>query len=486
MPWLARTLYFTAAASLAVLPHLASSQQVPKVPVVNPAERAIERQIERATRQAERLERNLPSAAELGQARALEQITSNTERALTRLTQSDLLARLPERLSIKDINGVERFVDIEVEPGRRAIERQWVLMLERDWAAQLPQLAPELWQYLSENEVLGGLNQQILTFTVPRHLDNRDGVERLLPARFHPFLDRNHIYQASSESELALEPDLSSDSAPAIELRWPARSACTEAIRIGVVDTGIQQQHPAFAQAISEGRLIQRGFLDEAIPQPGHHGTAVTGILIGTHDEQSALLPNATVYHAEVFYQQSAYHQGASLTHLIRGLNWLSEQHVEAINLSLTGPANRLLARTVRQLYQANIVVVAAVGNEGPHAPALYPAAYNEVIGATAVDRFGGIYRWANQGDYVEYSGFGVSVLTPRADHRWGYETGTSMAAPFITAHAACVAQNSVADTRAELKKRAYVQDQTERNPTFGFGVLHPALVINGVLAVTD
>ncbi|TRW49870.1 S8 family serine peptidase [Aliidiomarina halalkaliphila] len=488
MPWLARTLYFTIAASIALIPLLASSQQapnVPNVPVVNPAERAIERQIERATRQAERLERNLPSAAEIGQARALEQIASNTERTIERLSSLDPLSNLPERLSIRDKEGVERFVDIEIEPGRRAIERQWVLMLDNEALAQFPQQAPELWKYLTENETLSGLGQNILTFTVPRHLDNRAGVERLVPTGLHQALDRNHIYQATGDLRPEQMPsEQASIPVPPLQLQWPARSVCTAPLRIGVVDTGIHSDHPAFAQAVTEGRLIRRGFLDRDIPQPGHHGTAVTGILIGAAENHPALLPDATVYHAEVFYQQSVYHQGASLTHLIRALSWLSEQQVQAINLSLTGPENRLLAQTVRRLHQANIAVIAAVGNDGPHAPKLYPAAYDEVIGATAVDSYGRIYRWANQGEHVEFAGFGVSVLAPRADNQWGYESGTSMAAPFVTAHAACSAQDTVTATRAELKKRAYAEKQ-ERDPTIGFGVLHPALIINGVLANT-
>ena len=50
------------------------------------------------------------------------------------------------------------------------------------------------------------------------------------------------------------------------------------------------------------------------------------------------------------------------------------------------------------------------MGNEGPASLPLYPAAYTETLGITAVDKSNVIYRWANQGDYVDFGAFGVSV----------------------------------------------------------------------------
>jgi len=68
----------------------------------------------------------------------------------------------------------------------------------------------------------------------------------------------------------------------------------------------------------------------------------------------------------------------------------------------------------------------------------LYPAAYKNVIGVTAVDDKNRLYRWANRGDYVDFAARGVSVKTARLSGDFGFESGTSMAAPVITAYAAC------------------------------------------------
>ena len=57
------------------------------------------------------------------------------------------------------------------------------------------------------------------------------------------------------------------------------------------------------------------------------------------------------------------------------------------INVSLVGPRNALLERVVASLVSRGHLIVAAVGNDGPAAPPLYPAAYDGVVGVTAVDQ---------------------------------------------------------------------------------------------------
>ena len=122
-------------------------------------------------------------------------------------------------------------------------------------------------------------------------------------------------------------------------------------------------------------------------------------------------------------------------------------------------------------------VIVAAAGNEGPFAEPLYPAAYDGVIAVTAVAVDGSVYRWANQGDHVEFSALGVSVPTARADGSIGRESGTSLATPVISAFLACELLQQRGDIgRAldSLRTRALDLGATGRDPVFGHGLLHP------------
>ena len=63
-----------------------------------------------------------------------------------------------------------------------------------------------------------------------------------------------------------------------------------------------------------------------------------------------------------------------------------------------------------------------------------YPAAYEEVIAVTAVDRKGGNYDHANRGTYIDVAAPGVQILAALPGGKEGLLSGTSFAAPFVTA----------------------------------------------------
>lgn len=463
--------------------HEVFAQQNPNLPnlPVNPAERQIERQIERIARQVERAER---APAEAVQQRAIEGVINASERASERAINGALvelprapLSSLPSRLSILNQQGIERFVEVEVEPGRRAIEREWILLVSSGDVPKLRQQATELWRYLTEEQELPSMQQSMLIFTVPRHLDNVTGISRLLPEDFHTALDRNYVYQTNTRTKSSSE-DLAT-----VSLNLPLASnlseVCATAVRIGVIDTAIAYQHDAFQIATNENRLVRRNFLRTDVKQPNDHGTAVSSLFVGQNSEFSGLTPAATIFHAEVFYQQSAEHQGAALSSLLQALDWQIEQNVQVINLSLTGPSNRLLERALQAITAQNISVVAAAGNAGPFAAPQFPAAYPEVIAVTAIDRKAALYRWANQGEYIEFSALGVDVRTAQANSDWGVESGTSIATPIVSAFAACYQQSSHAETRSKLQQLAIDLGEQGRDHQYGHGLLHPVVLLD-------
>ena len=104
------------------------------------------------------------------------------------------------------------------------------------------------------------------------------------------------------------------------------------------------------------------------------------------------------------------------------------------INISLTGPDNQLLAAAVSRLRERGVLMVAAVGNQGPSAPPLYPAAYTDVIGVTAADSSGKLYRWANRGEQVMFASNGVTVPVAHPDAGMVADSGTSLASPVVAA----------------------------------------------------
>src|SRR3546814_9491455 len=94
---------------------------------------------------------------------------------------------------------------------------------------------------------------------------------------------------------------------------------------------------------------------------------------------------------------------------------------------------------TVERARAGGMRLVAAAGNEGPHAAPVFPAGYPSVLAVTAVDASLQPYRHANRGDYIDLAAPGVDVWSARRGQGGRYNSGTSFAAPFVAAAAALV-----------------------------------------------
>ena len=117
--------------------------------------------------------------------------------------------------------------------------------------------------------------------------------------------------------------------------------------------------------------------------------------------------------------------------------------------------------------------MVAAVGNQGPSAPPLYPAAYTEVIGVTAADSSGKLYRWANRGEQVMFASNGVTVPVAHPDAGMVADSGTSLASPVVAAALACQ-RNELSEDKAigALINAAKDLGRPGRDTEFGHGFL--------------
>ena len=378
----------------------------------------LDSQIAPITRQ---IQQKASQAAERARERRIEQ---QVEAQTTSIREP--LEALPATLSVLTETGQKAFNDVLLDDGARAVERQWLVTGTESEIAALTQPGITV---LKLNH-LPGLGMTLARFQVTADLDSRKALKAALP-ELADRLDRNHIYAPQTGAD-------ASGTGAGIP-HW--QSLCRTPVSIGMVDTAIDTTHPVFGDAT----IVQQRFL-ELEETPGSltevltHGTAVASLMVGQRKGSwPARLPNATLYNASVFYGRDTSLSGATLGHLLEGLNWLVGQELSAINISLTGPDNRLLNTAVRALSQKGILLVAAVGNQGPAAAPLYPAAYPEVVGVTAVDASGGgLYRWANRGEQVMFAAPGVSVPVAHPQSDMVTDSGTSLAAPVIAAALAC------------------------------------------------
>lgn len=389
---------------------------------------------------------------------------------------------LAQTFPVTDRQGNPVLVEATLPDGTRTLAAEWIMLVTPAQRAQLDGQAPALMGFLRAQRPFGLNNGQLLLFRVPPDLDANEGILNLVPPALRGQIDRNHLY-TPRQRELGRLLSLPRRQRAGLPLRLPLHAACEAPVSIGMVDARVDLEHVVFAGLHdAQRRVVSRSFVEAGLEQPAQHGTAVAALWLGRHkgtggaNRLEPLLPGATVYSAAVFHA-GAQQEGASAMRVLEALDWLAQQaDIKVINMSLAGPPNRLLEQTVATLQERHLAVVAAVGNDGPHAPARYPAAYDGVLAVAAADREGGIFRWSNQGSHVSYSALGVDVLTAAEGQALAPMSGTSLATPVVAALLACAlgVHGELDAALAALDARALDLGEPGRDPVYGKGLLHP------------
>lgn len=251
-------------------------------------------------------------------------------------------------------------------------------------------------------------------------------------------------------------------------------SSCGTGIRIGMIDTLVDISHPALrGQHVARRSFIPKG----TEPGVSDHGTAVAALLVGKPEsgDWKGLLPGASLYAANIFAARADGGLTANLASMMRALDWMAEKEVLVVNFSLAGSSNRILTKLMHRASERGLALVAAAGNGGAQAKPAYPAADPAVLAVTAVDANLLPYDYANHGDYIDFAAPGVALWTARKSGG-GLQSGTSFAAPFITAAVAIHLSSGVEpDSRILREKlRRFTKDlgKPGRDPVFGWGLV--------------
>lgn len=263
--------------------------------------------------------------------------------------------------------------------------------------------------------VLDPLSLRVLTLGAPQGRDTRAALvlaQRVDPAGHYDF---DHLYWRSASAS-------ASASSPAAT----APIATATPLRVGLVDSGVDAGHPALA-----GTNVQHWGCDGR-SVPDAHGTAVASLLAGR--AVTAATNGSTLFAADVYCGQAT---GGTALAVAQALAWLSREQVGVVNISLVGPPNRLLERAVAAMQARGHLLVAAVGNDGPAAPPLYPAAYVGVIGVGAVNARERVLPEAGRGPQVDFVAPGAGVIAAASAGGWHAVRGTSYAAPLVARMAA-------------------------------------------------
>ena len=303
-------------------------------------------------------------------------------------------------------------------------------------------------------ETLSGLGVSLLTLRTTQLQNDVSVLSALRTSIPGAASDLDHVYR------LATSNDATSTTGSGARLPQKLQGM------VGLIDAAIDAQYPTVRAAIVESRTFASGSMTDL-----SHGTA-NAELVATH--------GAKVLDASVFSNDAHGTPAATAVAVIRALDWLVTRGVTVINLSLTGPQNQALSDAIRRAQLVGCIIVAAAGNEGPAAPAAYPAADAGVVAVTAVDRENRSYRYSNHGAYISFSALGVDVDTPEPPNARRMQSGTSFAAPVVAAAIARAVERRTPQDSAKLlqwfESHAIDLGEPGRDPVFGFGLLVPKI----------
>ncbi|WP_185956138.1 S8 family peptidase [Melghirimyces algeriensis] len=213
---------------------------------------------------------------------------------------------------------------------------------------------------------------------------------------------------------------------------WPYTKG--RGVKIAVIDTGIDNEHPAIKKNYSGGvNILSPMFTPHDY---NGHGTHVAGTIAGRAEAMNVIgvAPRVHLYAVKAFNRKGS----ANLSDLLSAINWCIENEMDVVNMSFgMAKVSDSLGQAIQTAYRKGIVMVAAAGNQGTSDHVDYPARFNETIGVTATTKDGSIASFSNTGKEVDIAAPGEKISSAWLNTTIRDMSGTSMAVPHVSGTAA-------------------------------------------------
>ncbi|MFI9275898.1 type VII secretion-associated serine protease mycosin [Kitasatospora sp. NPDC052896] len=266
---------------------------------------------------------------------------------------------------------------------------------------------------------------------------------------------------------------------PLAELR---EQSTGRGVKVAVIDSGVDVVNPQLAPAVSTGD----GF--DVLDPAGNgtrddfgHGTKVAGIIAARPLAGTGfvgLAPEAAL----IAVRQNDGHGNGPVEGLATAIDRVVAEGAKVVNISQETALDQdppPLRRAVGNALAADVVIVAAAGNDGAtgRSKVSYPAAYPGVLAVAATDRDNERAPFSQRGGFVGVAAPGVDIVStvPAGGHCT--DQGTSFAAPYAAGVAALIRAKhpswTAREVVAQIEQTAQRTDGG-RNDSVGWGVVDP------------
>lgn len=247
-----------------------------------------------------------------------------------------------------------------------------------------------------------------------------------------------------------------------------------EGVRVGVLDTGVAEAHPAFYGA---GNMHRNFTKDCTAFDTNGHGTHVAGI-IGGRGPMMGIAPKADILSCKVLGNDGC----GSMDAVARAVLFAVEFGCKVIVMSLGAPVGSdRLEKAIMAAAAANVPVVCAAGNDGGKVS--YPAAYGHTIAVGAVDEKGQVCEFSCRGREIDVAAPGHRIRSSWLNGGYATLSGTSMAAPFVAGVLALATANCGGKPLGQKALEILRQTSTDagtpgRDNDYGWGLINPGAIL--------
>jgi subtilisin family serine protease len=296
------------------------------------------------------------------------------------------------------------------------------------------------------------LSERCIVFEIPR-THSQDEILRRLRAdprvgSAQPIATFEALAGGNSKQESYNDPYAHLQrSIQALDLEKAHRWATGKGVRIAVIDTGVDVDHPDLRGQIARvGNFVEQG---EQGFTSDIHGTAVAGVIAASTNNQVGIVgvaPQSEIYALKACWPKAPGTREAvcdSYT-LARAIDFAIAQGARILNFSLAGPHDPLLARLIGVALQRGIVVVAADAGDGRRT---FPATLQGVIGVLGADQVDTHPR-ASPSDVGAPS---ADILSTVPHGSYDFFSGSSLAAAQVSGVAALLLERQPQLTPSQI-----------------------------------
>ena len=249
---------------------------------------------------------------------------------------------------------------------------------------------------------------------------------------------------------------------------------------VGVVDSGIALNHPDLSGKVA----ASADWTGEGVSSYGNHATHVAGIIAAKPNNSQGIVgaaPGVSLLNAKAL--SAALGEGTT-SGVAQAIVWAVDNGAGVINASIGGNSgSSALLQAINYAQAHDVVIIASGGNDGLKGnSSSWPASYEWPIATASITDTGALSPFSTQASYIDIAAPGSSILSTLTSSRYGYMSGTSMAAPHVAALAALARaahpSESATQIRSRIENTATDSGSAGWDSSFGWGVISPSAAV--------